>query len=124
MSNPPESLVHYLAAWNEMDPSKIRGHLDRSCAQDVLFIDPANTTRNIDELEAMIIKARAERPTATYHRTSGVDGHNLRYRYLWKVCIDGKEVLPGMDVTTVNEQGEVVQIDGFFGLFPDLEAEE
>ncbi len=122
MSKHPESLANYLAAWNEMDPSKIRGHLDRSCAQDVLFIDPANTTRNIDELEVMIKSARVERPTATYHRTSGVDGHNLRYRYYWEVRMDGKALMPGMDVTTLNEQGAVLQIDGFFGTMPALES--
>lgn len=122
MSNFPESLVHYLAAWNEMDPTKIRGHLDRSCDQDVLFIDPENTTRNIDELEAMIVNARAERPTATYHRTTGVDGHNLRYRYFWQVHIGAKAVMPGMDVITLNEHGAVLQIDGFFGKMPALET--
>ncbi|NIB39839.1 nuclear transport factor 2 family protein [Pseudomaricurvus alkylphenolicus] len=122
MSDFPESLVHYLAAWNELDTSKVREHLDRSCSPDVLFIDPANTTRNIDELEAMIIKGRVDRPTASYHRVSGVDGHNLRYRYLWEVRIGGDPLLPGMDVTTVNEEGKILQIDGFFGPFPELEA--
>ncbi len=122
MSNIPKSLVQYLAAWNEMDSTKIRGHLQSSCAKDILFIDPANITRNIDALETMIKKARIERPTATYHRTSGVDGHNARYRYYWEVRIDGKAVMPGMDVTTLNAQGYVLQVDGFFGFMPKLEA--
>jgi len=121
MNDVPESLPIYLDAWNEPDPGKVRGHLDRSCAPDVLFVDPAHTTRGIDELEAMIVRARRdERPTASYHRTSGVDGHNLRYRYLWEVRIDGKAVMPGMDVTTTDAQGRIVQIDGFFGEFPPL----
>ena len=118
----PDSLVSYLAAWNEMDPAKVRGHLDISCADDVLFIDPANTTRTIDELEKMIVQARAERPGATYNLASGVDGHNQRYRYLWDVKIGGQVVMPGMDVTTLNAEGKVVQIDGFFGNFPKLPA--
>jgi len=122
MSDIPESLVHYLAAWNETDSSKVRGHLDRSCAADVLFVDPLHTTRTIDDLEQMILAAREERPTASYHRTSGVDGHNLRYRYLWEVRVDGKTVVPGMDVATVNEAGMLVQIDGFFGPIPELDA--
>ncbi len=122
MTEIPDSLAHYLAAWNELDTSKVRDHLNRSCAADVSFIDPAHTTRNIDDLETMIVNARAERPTATYHRTSGIDGHNLRYRYLWEVRIDGKAVMPGMDVTTVDEKGAILQIDGFFGPIPELEA--
>jgi hypothetical protein len=34
----------------------------------------------------------------------------------------GDPLLPGMDVTTVNEEGKILQIDGFFGPFPELEA--
>lgn len=119
MTAPPAELQHYNDAWNERDLGKIRGHLERAVAPDVLFIDPAHTTRDIDALEAMIVDARNERPDADYLVTSGVDGHNRRYRYLWAVEIGGQRVLPGMDVTTVDEQGRIVQIDGFFGDFPE-----
>jgi len=122
MSDIPESLVHYLAAWNETDPSKVRGHLNRSCAANVLFVDPMHTTRTIDDLEQMILAAREERPNASYHRTSGVDGHNLRYRYLWEVRNEGQTLVPGMDVATINDDGLLVQIDGFFGPIPDLDT--
>lgn len=118
----PEVFTHYLAAWNEMDPKKIRGHLERSCAHDVLFIDPLHTTRSIAELEAMIAGARKERPTSTNKRISGVDGHNLRYRYLWQVLNEGKPLIKGMDVTTLNDQGMISQIDGFFGPLPEKDA--
>lgn len=124
MAETPESFYHYLAAWNEHDLSEIRAHLEKSVAKEVLFVDPANTTRGIDELEQMIKSARRERPTAEYLRASGVDGHNRRYRYLWAVHIDGKLALPGMDVTTVDADGAIVQIDGFFGEFPALDASE
>lgn len=116
----PESFVHYLAAWNEREPGRIRSHLEKSVATSVLFVDPANTTRGVAALEAMIAQARGDRPTADYLRTSGVDGHNRRYRYLWEVHIDGKLAMPGMDVTTVDESGAIVQIAGFFGEFPPL----
>lgn len=118
----PESFANYLAAWNEPDIGRIRSHLDGAVAPDVLFVDPANTTRGIDELQKMIVDARHERPTASYHRTSGVDGHNLRYRYLWEVRLDGKPLIPGMDVTTTDEAGRIVRIDGFFGEFPPIEG--
>ena len=38
-----------LAAWNESDPEKVRSHLDRALAPDVVFIDPSVVTRGIDE---------------------------------------------------------------------------
>jgi len=122
MSDVPQSFSEYLAAWNETEPEKVRGHLEQSVAPDVLFIDPANTTRGIDALEAMIVRARRDRPTASYHRTSGIDGHNRRYRYRWAVHVDGQLALPGMDVATVDGEGRIQQVDGFFGDFPVLET--
>lgn len=122
MTEIPASFALYLAAWNEPDTGRIRAHLEKAVSPDVLFVDPANTTRGIDALEAMIKTAREERPTAAYLRTSGVDGHNRRYRYRWEAHIDGKLAMPGMDVTTVDEAGAIVQIDGFFGEIPPLEA--
>lgn len=121
MTDIPSSFHDYLAAWNEPDVARIRERLERSVAAEVLFVDPANTTRGIDELETMIGQARRDRPGASYHRVSGVDGHNRRYRYLWEVRIDGQVVMPGMDVTTVDEGGAILQIDGFFGEFPAFE---
>ena len=117
----PESFTHYLAAWNEKDITKIRGHFERSCAENVLFVDPTATTSNIDELTAFAKQVRTERPNATNKRISGVDGHNLRYRYLWEIYDDEKLLLAGMDVTTINEEGKIVQIDGFYGPFPKLD---
>jgi hypothetical protein len=122
MSDIPESLHHYLAAWNEPDTTRVRAHLERSVSPDVLFVDPANTTRGLDELEEMIVNARQERPNAAYLRASGVDGHNRRYRYAWEVHIDGKLAVAGMDVTHIDADGRIVEIEGFFGELPPLDG--
>ncbi|GFH37277.1 nuclear transport factor 2 family protein [Streptomyces pacificus] len=114
----PEAFTHYLAAWNEQDLDRIRGHLDLAASEDVLFVDPANTTVGLDQLENMIRDARAKMPGATYDRVSGVDGHNRRYRYRWEVRIDGRVTVDGMDVTTVDTSGRIERIDGFFGDIP------
>ncbi len=113
----PESLVHYLSAWNERDTQRIRAHLHRSVADDVLFVDPAHTTTNVDELEAMIREARETLPEEEYRLASAIDGHNNRYRYRWEVHRPGEPPIPGMDVTTVNAAGLIERIDGFFGDF-------
>ena len=120
MTAVPESFTHYNAAWNERDPERIRGHLDKSVTHDVLFVDPAHTTVGPDALEAMIREARAAMPTGEYRLVSGIDGHNRRYRYRWEVHRDGQLLMPGMDVTTVDDNGRIERIDGFFGDFAPL----
>ena len=118
----PEALDHYRSAWNERDTQRIRAHLDRSVTDDVLFTDPAHTTKNVDELEAMIREARETLPEAEYALASNIDGHNNRYRYRWEVRRPGEQPVPGMDVTTLNAAGRIERIDGFFGDFTPLEA--
>ncbi|QPP05228.1 hypothetical protein G4Z16_01185 [Streptomyces bathyalis] len=123
MRTTPEAFTHYLAAWNEPDPDRIRGHLDVAVGEHVAFVDPANTAMCPDRLEALIREAHEGLPAAEYVRTSGIDGHNGRYRYRWEVRIDGETVAAGMDFTTVDASGRLQRIDGFFGDFPDREGE-
>ncbi|WP_250405494.1 nuclear transport factor 2 family protein [Streptomyces cellostaticus] len=118
MTREPAAFASYLAAWSEQDPSRIRRHLDLSVAENVLFIDPANTTVGPDELETLIRGTRVKVPTATYHRVSGVDGHNRMCRYLWEVRVDGQCAMHGMDVTTLGASDRIESVYGFFGDFP------
>jgi hypothetical protein len=112
MTDVPDSFAHYLAAWNEPDTTSIRAHLDRAVTADVLFVDPAHTTVDIDELEAMIHEARLGMPTADYRVVSEIDGHNRRYRYRWEVWVGDELLMPGMDVTTVDDEDRIIRVDG------------
>ncbi len=117
----PESFDHMLAAWNEHDPAKVRSHLDKALAPDVEFIDPSVETHGIDEFEANVHEVQANIPGATYTRTSGVDSHHRIHRYSWQISRDGEVLLPGFDVTEVDEHGKVTRVLGFFGPLPDTD---
>ncbi len=119
MTSHPESLDNMLAAWNERDPDKVRGHLDKALAPGIEFIDPSITTRGIDEFEANVHDVHRSLPGAHYGRTSGVDSHNRLHRYTWQISRDGEIVMPGFDVTEVDEDGLVLRVLGFFGPLPD-----
>ena len=124
MSPVPMSFVHYNAAWNEPDPDRIRSHLDLAVAEGVVFADPDNRTEGIDELEAMIRKARLQLPQAEYAVASQVDGgHDRCYRYHWEVrTADGRAPTLGTDFTTVDAAGRITRIDGFFDDIPRVAA--
>ena len=120
MSRAPKSFIHYNAAWNEPDAAGVRRHLDLAVADGVVFADPDNRTEGIDELEAMICRARRELPEAQYAVASAVDGgHDSRYRYHWEVRRgDGGPPSVGTDFTTVDATGRITRIDGFFDDLP------
>lgn len=120
MTEIPESFDHYFAAWNDRDVSKIAAHLAAAVTDDVVFADPANYKVGPAEIEAMIIEARTgPMPDTDYLVVSGVDGHNRRFRYRWEARVGDEVLMPGMDVTTVDESGRIERIDGFFGDFPE-----
>lgn len=115
----PEAFDHMLAAWNERDPAKVRGHLDRALAPDIEFIDPSIETHGIDEFEANVHEVQARIPGADYSRTSGVDSHHRLYRYAWQITHNGEVILPGFDVAEVDENEMVTRVLGFFGPLPE-----
>ena len=41
MTSHPDALNHMLAAWNEANPEKVRGHLDKALSAEVRFVDPS-----------------------------------------------------------------------------------
>lgn len=118
----PASLKAMLAAWNETDPAKVRGHLEAALSPGVWFVDPANDVTGLDAFEEMVHALRTKHPGVVSARTSGLDVHHNRYRYTWRVTLPDGQFLDGMDVTTLDEDGKVLRVDGFFGPIPKLEA--
>ena len=114
----PESFDHMMAAWNERDPERVRGHLEKALSPEVHFVDPSADTRGLDEFEANVHAVQERIPGAEYRRSSPVDGHHNLYRYHWEIWRDGKLVMPGFDVTEVDATGRVTRVVGFFGLMP------
>jgi hypothetical protein len=117
----PKALEEVQAAWNERDPDKIRGYLDRALAEDVVFVDPHYDITGRDAFEEMVRAFRSNFPNGRTQISSGIDAHHLLHRYQWKVLDGDKLLMPGMDVTRLNEQGLIERIDGFFGPFPPKE---
>ena len=114
-SDIPEAMQHYLRMWNERDLSRVRGHLDRAVNESCLWVDPQNDHVGRDALEENVRGFRAKFPDADLGLASHVDGHHRRYRYEWIIRIKDETLLRGFDVMTLDQQGLVERVDGFFG---------
>lgn len=110
----PEVLDTYLSMWNEPDDDGLLPYIEASCAEDVVFADPNAYTVGRDDLVAMARTVKRTIPGASYRRVSGVDSQNNRFRYLWEIEFQGAVIVRGMDVTTLNGNGQIERIDGFF----------
>ena len=120
----PPTFDHMLAAWNERDVGKIRGHLERALAPDVCFIDPSIETHGIDEFEANVREFRGKFPDAICQRASGIDSHHNLYRYAWEIHRGDTLMLPGFDVVQVDDAGRVERVEGFFGPLPAVDGDD
>ena len=112
----PDALVSYWTAWNEVDLGRIRGHLARAVADGVEWNDPRDSFVGIDELELAIRRLRTSKPEYRFVIASEIDCHHDRLRYRWDMVRDGRTLMEGLDVVTVDPgSGLVVRVDGFFG---------
>ena len=104
----------YLGAWNANDPSERATLLERTVAEDVVFIDPMKQLVGRDTLAAHIAEVRATYPGVTFASGGQVDAHNNVLRTPWVAKRDGEVVLRGLDVDEVGPDGRLTRILGFF----------
>ncbi len=120
MSDYPKAFDHMLAAWNEIDPARVRSHLEKALAPEVRFVDPSIDVTGIDGFEANVHEVHARNPGNVYSRTSKVDTQHGFHRYHWAIhSSDGELVLPGLDVVETDDGGRVACVIGFFGELPN-----
>ena len=121
ISSAPAALQHYMHMWNETDATLVRGHLDQAVSEDCWWVDPQNNHIGRDALEQNVRSFREKYPGASLRIASNLDGHNNRYRYDWIITIENEVLIRGFDVATLNDDGLIERVDGFFGVLTRLE---
>ncbi len=111
----PEALVHYWTMWNETELDAIRGHLDQAVTTDIEWTDPLHHHRGRDALEANVRTLRTDKPHYRFVIASEIDGHNNRLRYQWHMLRKHRVLMRGFDIVTLDGQGFIERVDGFFG---------
>jgi hypothetical protein len=112
----PDALVSYWTAWNEPDLPRIRAHLATAVTDGVERTDPRDAFVGIDELEAAIRRLRTTKPDYRFTIASEIDRHHDRLRYRWDMVRNGRTLMEGLDVVTLDPtSGLIARVDGFFG---------
>ena len=112
----PDALVAYWSAWNEPDVERIRSHLVDAVTEHVEWNDPRDSFVGIDELEQAMRRLRTSKPEYAFVIASEIDRHHDRLRYRWDMVRNGRTLMEGLDVVTLEpSSGLVTRVDGFFG---------
>ena len=112
----PDALVSYWTAWNEPDTDRIRQHLVLAVTDGVEWNDPRDSFSGIDELEAAVRRLRTGKPDYRFVIASEIDHHHDRLRYRWDMTRNGRCLMEGMDVVSLEPSSRLIaRVDGFFG---------
>jgi hypothetical protein len=114
-----DSVLDYVAAWNEPNVATRLQVLERCWAEDAGYVDPNVELRGRTALCEHISKVQAGRPGACIEMMSGVDLHHNVVRFLWRlVHTDGGFGDTSIDFGEVDAGGKLTKIVGFFGDAP------
>ena len=109
----------YLAAWNEPDPGRRAGLIERVWAAGGRLLDPPLAAKGHAGISGMADALHTHYPGHRFRRASGIDTHHDQLRFAWElVGPDGTVALAGLDVGEVGADGRLARITGFFGDLP------
>lgn len=111
-----ENLERMMAIWNSTDSAEQRRLTETAMEHNVHFVDPNHNIIGHDAFLKMVDQVQSEIPGAVYSRASEVDVQNNHCRYHWAIHMNGELIMPGFDVTEVNDAGKIVKVIGFFQL--------
>ncbi|MEM7069634.1 MAG: nuclear transport factor 2 family protein [Pseudomonadota bacterium] len=112
----------YGMAWAEPDADKRVKWLEQCWADDGVYQDPSSDVTGREALVQHIGDQHKAFPGSRVELTSGFSEHHGKIQFLWRfVNAEGEVVINGIDFGTLDEDGRLCQIVGFFGPPPELE---
>lgn len=117
---PIEQLVDtHLAAYTDPDAGQRLAAIRSTWHAQGRLIDPPMGGVGHEGISELAAKVIAQFPGHRFKRTTAVDTHNEFARYGWALHDgEGKAVLEGHDFVTLDVDGRLLQVVGFFGTQP------
>jgi SnoaL-like domain len=120
MTNVNESVVRYIAAWNERDPKRRRELVAQAFSDDGSYLDAHRQGRGHSAIDTMLATAQAQFPGYRVKLSSGIEAHNDVMRFSWSA--GGTEEAPlflgGTDFATLAADGRLKTVTGFVDASP------
>jgi hypothetical protein len=120
MSNINETVVNYLAAWNERDPKRRRELVAATWTEDGSYIDAHRRGSGHNAIDAMLAATQAQFAAYRLNLVSGIEAHNNFARFSW--AAGGTKEAPlyigGTDFATLGPDGRLQTVAGFTDAAP------
>ena len=83
MPNVNETVVRYLAAWNERDPKRRRDLVAETWIEEGSYVDAHRQGNGHAAIDAMLAATQAQFPGYRLNLVSGIEAHNNFVRFSW-----------------------------------------
>ena len=110
-----ENLEKMLAVWNSTDAAEKQTLTEAALEHNVHFVDPNHNIIGRQAFLSMVDQVQQQIPGAVYSHASEINVQNNHCRYHWTIHLNDKLLMPGFDVTEINDAGKIVKVIGFFG---------
>ncbi|WP_116953278.1 nuclear transport factor 2 family protein [Jiangella endophytica] len=111
----------YLAAWTEPVADRRRTLIERCWSPAGAVVDPPLDGHGHDGIDALMQTLQQHYPGTRFVRTTEVDVHHDAFRVGWELRgADGSVVLAGTDYATLDADGRITRLTGFFGALAPL----
>ena len=120
MSNVNETLVRYIAAWNERDPKRRRELVAQTWTEDGSYIDAHRRGSGHSAIDAMLAATQAQFPGYRLNLISGIEAHNSFVRFSWAAggTAEAPLYLGGTDFALLASDGRIKTVAGFTDAAP------
>jgi hypothetical protein len=120
MNNVNETVVRYIAAWNERDPKRRRDLVERTWAEDGGYVDAHRRGSGHAAIDALLATTQEQFPGYRVNLVSGIEAHNAFVRFSWAAggTPEAPLYLGGTDFATLAPDGRIKMIAGFTDAAP------
>jgi SnoaL-like domain len=120
MRNVNETVVNYIAAWNERDPKRRRELVAATWTEDGSYIDAHRHGNGYGAIDAMLATTQAQFPGYRLSLVSGIEAHNHFVRFSWAAggTKEAPLYLGGTDFAMLAPDGRIKTVAGFTDAAP------
>jgi hypothetical protein len=120
MTNVNETVVRYIAAWNERDPKRRRELVAQAFSDEGSYLDAHRQGKGHGAIDAMLATVQSQFPGYRVKLSSGIEAHNDVVRFSWSA--GGTEEAPlflgGTDFAMLAADGRLKTVAGFTDAAP------
>ncbi len=120
MTSINETVIGYIATWNETDPERRRAVIARTWSDDGSYLDGHREGTGHAAIDAMIAAVQQRFPGYRFRLSSGIEAHHDRLRFSWTAggTADAPLFFGGTDFAVLASDGRLRAVTGFTDAVP------